>query len=227
LQRLGVRTVVAGAPAAPSRSAVGRLVVANHLGFLDILVFAAWRPFVFVAKPEVSRWPLIGPYATRRDTVFIPRQPSRALPLRVTAIAEALIDGRDVLVFPEATTSRGATVLPFRPACFEAARRAHADIECVHLDYRVADGRDPTALTTWVDDDWLLPRAIAIACGPPISAIVERLVVIPSDAFADRKAAARHAHAIVAGARARACAARTRRATGVRVATRYSATTPS
>lgn len=210
LRRLGVSTIVAGAPLAPTRSSVGRLVVANHVGFLDILVFDAWRPLTFVAKEEVAQWPIIGPAARRRDTVFIPRRPSRTLPASVTAIAALLVAGRDVMVFPEATTTRGDRVLPFRPACFEAARRAHADITCVHLDYRIADGRDPTALTTWVDDQWLLPRAVALALGPPVTAVIEPLATVPSDAFADRKAAARHAHAVIMGARARARAARAR-----------------
>jgi 1-acyl-sn-glycerol-3-phosphate acyltransferase len=210
LRRLGVTITVAGAVVPRARAAVGRLVVSNHVGFLDILVMSAWRPLIFVAKQEVAHWPIIGPAARRRDTVFIPRRPSRALPASITAIAGHLVDGRDVLVFPEATTTRGEGVLPFRPACFEAARRAHADIECVHLDYRIADGRDPTALTTWVDDQWLVSRAAALALGPPVTAVIEPIATVPSDAFADRKAAARHAHVVIMGARARAHAARAR-----------------
>ncbi len=207
LERLGIVTTVIGA-APPSRDArTGRLVVANHLGFLDILVLAAWRPLVFVAKEEVADWPIVGPFARRCDTLFIPRRPVRRLDQCVATLTARLEEGRDVLVFPEATTSRGERVLPFRPACFEAACRAGADVECLHLSYRLATGADPTTLTTWVGDDWLLPRVAALSVAPRITAVVEQLAICTTRGGIHRKSMAREAERLIGAARQRVRAA--------------------
>ena len=36
------------------------VVISNHMSYLDIIVFAALRPCVFVAKAEIRGWPLLG-----------------------------------------------------------------------------------------------------------------------------------------------------------------------
>jgi 1-acyl-sn-glycerol-3-phosphate acyltransferase len=212
LDALGVATTIGSALPGrhPPRSAgPGRLVVANHVGFLDVLVLAAWRPFVFVAKREVARWPVLGPRLAARGTLFIDRRPVRALLATVCEIAATLRAGRDVLLFAEGTTTVGDDVLPFRPAGFEAARQAGAEVECLALHYRVIGGRDPRPLVSWVGDDWLLPRVAALALAPPVTAIVEPVGVLPSTVFSGRKALAaaaqaRIAHTVRAVARGRA-----------------------
>src|SRR5205823_13405773 len=60
-------------------SAIGQLpadglVVANHLGYLDILVLSATVPCAFISKAEIERWPIIGRFARWAGTVFVERQ---------------------------------------------------------------------------------------------------------------------------------------------------------
>ena len=45
-----------------------RLLVANHISWLDILVLGAVEPLCFLAKREVGEWPLIGTLARRHST---------------------------------------------------------------------------------------------------------------------------------------------------------------
>ena len=45
------------------------LVVANHVGYLDVLVLAALWPAVFVAKSEVRDWPVFGPLTRAAGTL--------------------------------------------------------------------------------------------------------------------------------------------------------------
>ena len=49
------------------------LTVSNHLTYLDILVYGAARPFLFVAKSEVRQWPLLGTLASLGGTIFVDR----------------------------------------------------------------------------------------------------------------------------------------------------------
>src|SRR5260370_26140878 len=50
-----------------------RSVVSNHLSYLDILLYAAVRPFVMVAKREVRGWALIGWLTAQAGTGFVTR----------------------------------------------------------------------------------------------------------------------------------------------------------
>ena len=49
------------------------VVISNHLGYLDIIAFAALHPCVFVAKSEIRRWPLLGWMTTMAGTVYVER----------------------------------------------------------------------------------------------------------------------------------------------------------
>ncbi|MCF8208765.1 MAG: 1-acyl-sn-glycerol-3-phosphate acyltransferase [Rhodoferax sp.] len=50
----------------------------HHISFLDILVLNARLPLRFVAKREVSRWPVVGWLSARTGTVFLERGSARA-----------------------------------------------------------------------------------------------------------------------------------------------------
>jgi 1-acyl-sn-glycerol-3-phosphate acyltransferase len=67
LRSVGVRWQVNGTPSAHG------LVVSNHLSYLDIAVYSAAMPCVFVSKAEVQRWPYFGLAARASGTVFIDR----------------------------------------------------------------------------------------------------------------------------------------------------------
>src|SRR5260370_31620661 len=57
------------------------LTVSNHLTYLDILVYGAAPPFLFLAKSEVRGWPLLGTLARLGGTIFV----DRGLSLQVAA----------------------------------------------------------------------------------------------------------------------------------------------
>lgn len=130
----------------------GTLVVANHLSWLDIPAFLAVEPMTFLAKREVTNWPVIGAFAQRAGTVFIDRGALRPLPDCVARLAATLRSGRSVMVFPEATTwcSGGG---PFRRAPFQAAIDAGAPVRPVTISYAQA-GR-PSTVAAFVGDDGL------------------------------------------------------------------------
>src|SRR5215471_1919570 len=136
LHVLGVELRVEGAAIAP-----GALLVANHVSWLDILALAARTPAVFLAKSEVRCWPMIGWLAARAETVFIRRASGRSLLEVKNRIAGLLLDGRSVAMFPEATTTDGETVLPFRSGLMQAAVDADRTVQAIAIAYRDEHGR--------------------------------------------------------------------------------------
>jgi 1-acyl-sn-glycerol-3-phosphate acyltransferase len=57
----------------------GALFVANHVSWMDIELMHAERVVGFVAKSEISRWPLIGWLARRAGTIYHRRGSNESL----------------------------------------------------------------------------------------------------------------------------------------------------
>src|SRR5258705_9602546 len=85
------------------------LLVANHLGYLDIVLLGALTPCVFVAKSEVKGWPVFGWFARLAGTIFVDRDNRRDAARTNETIRAALRDGALVVLFPEGTSSDGST----------------------------------------------------------------------------------------------------------------------
>jgi len=148
LRLLAVRTVVEGEPPASPF-----YLVSNHLGYLDIVVYAALSPARFVAKREVRGWPVVGFLAALVGTIFVDRTSKRDAVRAVDELGGALRAGDDVVVFAEATSSAGSRVLPFRPALLEAAARAARPVHYASLSYRTPPGSPPAHLAVcWWGD---------------------------------------------------------------------------
>lgn len=94
------------------------LVVSNHLGYLDIAVLSGVLPVSFVSKSEVRSWPFIGFLARSTGTIFVSREDRRQAKDFVDQVGGRLEAGENVHVFPEGTSSRGETILPFKTAVF-------------------------------------------------------------------------------------------------------------
>src|SRR5688572_8176965 len=53
------------------RPPLNSVIVANHLGYVDVLAIAAFTSVVFVAKREIASWPILGWFARTAGTCFI------------------------------------------------------------------------------------------------------------------------------------------------------------
>jgi 1-acyl-sn-glycerol-3-phosphate acyltransferase len=80
LSALGVRVEVHAPAVAWPRGATGRLVVSNHISWLDALALLTAVPGTPVATTEVAAWPVVGRLLRRADSVFLDRARLRALP---------------------------------------------------------------------------------------------------------------------------------------------------
>ncbi|MGE0315649.1 MAG: lysophospholipid acyltransferase family protein [Lautropia sp.] len=131
--------------------APGRMIVANHVSWLDIFAIDAVAPAAFVAKAEIRRWPVLGLLVAFAGTVFIERARRHAVHEAILQLRERIRTGYPVAVFPEATTSDGRRLLPFYGNLLEAARQENAEVLVVGLRYRDAAGM-PSAETEYIGE---------------------------------------------------------------------------
>ena len=133
-----------------------QLLVSNHQSYLDVVIIASVFPTLFVAKTEVSRWPLFGWLTKLGGTIFVNREDTHSSVIGAYRASRALREGACVQVFPESTTSDGSTVLPFHGLFFASAIRAQANVLPLTLRFQSLNGGplDRKALDTvcWYGD---------------------------------------------------------------------------
>ncbi len=179
-----------------------RLLVANHISWIDIFVINAALPSAFVSKVEVRHWPVIGWLAAKNDTVFL-RRGSRGHARIINAqIAELLGQGKHVAVFPEGTTTDGRTLLHFHAALLQPALAANRPVLPVAISYWEVDGQ--RSLAPRYDGDISLGQCTQAILGR--KRLIARVVTTPlrGQHGEDRRivaAQAREAIALAAGLR--------------------------
>jgi 1-acyl-sn-glycerol-3-phosphate acyltransferase len=192
LDGLGVHYRVEGAP--PTSG----LVVANHLGYLDILILSAAMPCFFVSKMEIAGWPFFGAAARAGGTIFLDRSSLASANSVAEEIIQRLKGPVPVLLFPEGTTSDGSQVLPFRSRLIDPATTAGAPITAAAILYMIDGGIEERELC-WIGDAAFLPHLWKTLGTPGFFAVVRfgqpRL-------YPDRRAAADATYAEISAMRA-------------------------
>ncbi len=113
----------------------GGLIVANHLSYLDIMLFGAAVPCVFVSKREIRSWPVVGMLASLGGTIFIDRSSSASTASVAAQMAALLAQNVAVLLFPEGTSSDGSAVQRFHPSLFEPAASGGLPVTAAAIGY--------------------------------------------------------------------------------------------
>ena len=152
LKRLGIRVQANG----PLPSA--GLIVSNHLGYLDILVFGATLPCIFVSKAEVRSWPVFGLLVQFAGTIFLDRRSQSSAAEVTRQIGERLQGGLPILLFPEGTSTDGTALLRFHSSLLEAAIRTSSPIAAAAVSYTAADTKERDLC--YYGDDTFLPHLL-------------------------------------------------------------------
>jgi 1-acyl-sn-glycerol-3-phosphate acyltransferase len=111
------------------------LFVANHVSWVDIVALHSQRMMGFVAKREISRWPIVGYLATRGETIYHERGNTESMGGVLHEMLARLRAGRSVGVFPEGRTRDGREIGPFHARIFLAAVEAGVRVQPVALRY--------------------------------------------------------------------------------------------
>ncbi len=196
---IGVRQSGRRAPEIPL------LILSNHVSWLDILVIGSLGPVVFVAKKEVSRWPVLGWLSRLQRTVFVDRERRHRTGATTQEIADRLLGGDAVVLFAEGTSSDGNRILPFRSALIGAVHHAigqstHHDtvtVQPLSLAYvrqrGLPIGRALRERVAWYGDNDLIPHVAGVLTSGDIEVVVSWGEPVAYDMTADRKIVTREA----------------------------------
>jgi 1-acyl-sn-glycerol-3-phosphate acyltransferase len=148
----GMKIDVIGQPPKPPF-----FLVANHLSYVDIPALRAVAEGVFVAKGEIEQWFMAGKMIRDIGMIYIDRSRKRDIPRAAAQIIERLNDGEGVIVFPEGTSTKGETVLPFNSSFLEFAANTDLPVAYAAITYRTPAGeRDASEMVCWWDDTTML-----------------------------------------------------------------------
>lgn len=111
------------------------MFVANHVSWIDIELMHSQRMMGFVAKAEISRWPLVGWVASRGGTIYHHRGSNDSLHGVMHQMVQRLEQGLAVGVFPEGRTTRGDAIGTFHARIFQPAVLAGVPAQPVALKY--------------------------------------------------------------------------------------------
>ncbi len=117
-----------------------RLIVSNHLSYIDVLVVSSLVPSVFITSVELKNTALLGILARLSGSIFVERRRPSGLKREIEDIVSVLRQGMPVALFPEGTTSNGDRVQPFKNSLFASAVIAQADILPICLRYTGVNG---------------------------------------------------------------------------------------
>lgn len=180
----------------PMRGEGGRLIVANHISWLDIFVMNAIQPARFIAKAEVRGWPLIGWLCRRGGTLFISRSLRQDASKVSRRVSHLLKQGAYIGLFPEGTTTDGKQVGHFHSALIQPAIDAGVRLCPLALRYQDEEG-EPSSAAAFIGDTTLVQSIWQILRCPHLNALVVFTPALPT-ANENRRVLARAAQDAIA-----------------------------
>ena len=141
------------------------LYVSNHLSYLDIPVLGSVINGKFIAKNEISNWPIIGFLSKVGNTIFINRN-LRFLKINKSIIFDYISRGDNIILFPEGTTSDGIRVLRFKSSLLTSLEQKNILIQPIVIKYQSINGiplnRWLKPIIAWYGDMDFKPHLINI-----------------------------------------------------------------
>ncbi len=200
LRLCGARLRVSGQPISDELAStgmtpdsIGRLLLSNHISWIDIFAINAAMPCRFVGKAEIVSWPVIGPMVKHSGTLFIERGRRRALAMVNDAVQGRLRAGESIVVFPEGTTTRGDRLRPFHSNLLAPAVEVKCPVWPVGLRY-TERGRF-SDVAAFVGEMGLVTSLAKMLVADELEIEVAFLPALDASASQNRHALARAAHA--------------------------------
>ena len=123
------------------------IFISNHRSYIDPMAALQDIKALPVAKAEVAKWPLIGYAAKATGIMYVKREDKKSRSSTLAAMKKTLEMGYSVLIYPEGTTTREATTLPFKKGAFGLAVTQNVPIVPIAISYdnpdAIWDGPEP------------------------------------------------------------------------------------
>jgi len=192
LAALGVRYRVEGPTPAGST-----LIAANHLSYLDIVIFSAALPAAFVARHDIGSWPGFGPLARMGGAIFVDRIRRVSAWETAEEMTQRLAAKVPVVLFPEGTSTDGSDVLRFHSTLFAPAVEAALPVVPAAVFYETSDTGAERDLC-WYGDEAFLPHLLRVLRVEGFTAVVR---FGSPEIYLDRQTAAWRSHDAVSAMR--------------------------
>ena len=130
----GVKHRVTGAENLPTKQ--GYILMANHESHFDgpAIIVGLPVPAYFVIKKELSKIPVWGWTAVHAGSIVVDRKQSSVARKALSAASQRVVDGSNVIIFPEGTRGDGQSMMGFKRGGFHLALESGADIVPVYID---------------------------------------------------------------------------------------------
>lgn len=135
IDMFGCEVNVTGLENLPEKGPV--VFVGNHQGYADIIAYCAAFDkfqFGFVAKKELAKIPLYGPWIPIIRSVFIERDDVKASLKAINEGIKNIEQGFSMVIFPEGTRSKGPNPGEFKKGALKLATKPGVPIIPVSLD---------------------------------------------------------------------------------------------
>ncbi|MBC7370388.1 MAG: 1-acyl-sn-glycerol-3-phosphate acyltransferase [Bdellovibrionaceae bacterium] len=116
------------------------LYVGNHMGFVDIFAVSSLIPALFITSQEMRETPVLGTLCEMAGCIFVERRKRSQIMNEVGSLAQALRDGYNIVLYPEATSTNGEQVLPFKKTLMTSAAQANRPIQPGVVNFLEIDG---------------------------------------------------------------------------------------
>ncbi len=177
------------------------LIVSNHLSYMDVFIISSRFPTCFVTSMEMKRTFFLGHLCMLGGCLFVDRKNRRNIHKEVKELTHALKHKLNVAVFPEATSTDGAQVYPFKPPMLQAAIDSHAEILPLCLNYRKLDGEEVSKknheLVFWFGDKPFFEHALALFSKKRVEVELSVLDIVEAKKFATKSELAVHVHDLI------------------------------
>lgn len=152
------------------------ILISNHISWLDIIVIGQYLPACFVAKSDISSWPVIGFLSRQAGTIFIRRGDKKHILATAEKMVWVLKQNSNIIAFPEGTTTDGNDVLNFHASLFQPALLTKSVIQPTAIQYQGAAKQQ----APFIDDDAFVPHLIKMLSLDKIEVRLSFLPVINS-----------------------------------------------
>ena len=147
------------------------LYVCNHRSLSDPMALCYFLDAFVIAKAEVGDIPLLNKGALLTGIIYVKRESKDSRKATRKAMVDTVLEGNNVLVYPEGTTNANFETLAYRPGTFVEAANHNIPIVPVTIEYKSENDLwiDRELPAQWFYQFWKVRTDIKLVIGNAIS----------------------------------------------------------